>query len=141
MNLILFFTYKTSIEDWINSGIFSREVKLYKELSDTGKKITFISYDHENYSDSLSSYNIRHIPIYKKAKDKKSNLKTLIACLKILFFQRDTFSKSDIFKTNQLSGSWIAILCKIFFRKPLFVRTGYDLYEFSIRNKKSDLKR
>ena len=34
MNVILFFTYGVSLKDWDNSGLISREIKLYKELSE-----------------------------------------------------------------------------------------------------------
>ena len=37
----------------------------------------------------------------------------------------------DLIKTNQLKGSWSAIILKILTGKPLIVRTGYDLYSFS----------
>ena len=42
----------------------------------------------------------------------------------------------DVLKTNQLFGSWIAILSKLKYEKPLIVRTGYDLYSFSKMNRK-----
>ena len=37
-------------------------------------------------------------------------------------------------------GSWIAIILKFIIKKPLIVRTGYDLLEFSIKENKSLLK-
>ena len=44
-------------------------------------------------------------------------------------------------KTNQLMGSWIGIMLKLIFAKPLIVRTGYDLFRFSIYEKKSLIKK
>ena len=43
-------------------------------------------------------------------------------------------------KTNQLMGSWIAIMLKLIFAKPLIVRTGYDLFRL-IYEKKSLIKK
>ena len=45
----------------------------------------------------------------------------------------------DLIKQNQLLGSWTAVLFKFLLNKPLFIRTGYDMYNFSILDKKSKL--
>ena len=37
----------------------------------------------------------------------------------------------DLIKTNQLNGSWVGIILKFMLKKPLIIRTGYNLYEFS----------
>jgi len=45
-------------------------------------------------------------------------------------------------KQNQLLGSWISIIIKFLYKKPIFVRTGYDMYKFSIEeNKKYFIKK
>ena len=48
---------------------------------------------------------------------------------------------ADIIYTNQLLGSWVAYTFKKRLKIPLIVRTGYDLYEFSILENKSLIKR
>jgi len=40
-------------------------------------------------------------------------------------FHRRWLKSADIFKTNQMDGSWTAVLAKWLHRKPLMVRTGY----------------
>ena len=37
-------------------------------------------------------------------------------------------------------GSWISIISKFLNNIPLYTRTGYDMYEFSIKENKSPLK-
>ena len=40
-------------------------------------------------------------------------------------------------KQNQLQGSWVAIIIKALLHKPLFTRTGYDVYKFCLEDKKN----
>ena len=42
----------------------------------------------------------------------------------------------DLIKTNQLHGGWIGIILKILLKKPLMIRTGYDVLQFKIYQKK-----
>ena len=53
---------------------------------------------------------------------------------KILSFE------NTIIKTNQLWGSWIGIILKIITKKPLIIRTGYDLLTFKRLEGKGVLK-
>jgi glycosyltransferase involved in cell wall biosynthesis len=43
---------------------------------------------------------------------------------------RDIFRDVDIVKTNQMLGSWTAVISSVFFNIPLIVRTGYILTKF-----------
>lgn len=139
MKLLLFFTYKVSLNDWLYSGIFSREVLLYKKLSDQGVDVTFITYDYEDLNHELNKYGIKHIPLYSN-KNKIINNSILFSSIKFLIKNKKIIKDSNFLKTNQLSGSWLALLTKLLYRKPLYVRTGFDLLEFSIRNKKNSIK-
>ena len=42
----------------------------------------------------------------------------------------------DLIKTNQLYGSWLALIAKFIVKKPLIVRTGYDLFLLVLKTKK-----
>ena len=44
---------------------------------------------------------------------------------------------SQLIKTNQLNGSWMGIILKKFLGIPLLVRTGYNIYEFKVKENKS----
>ena len=67
MNVILFFhLWRISLKDWESSGLLSREIKLYKELSKKYNiKFTFVTYGN---SDDLKFVNLidnlEIIPIY-----------------------------------------------------------------------------
>jgi glycosyltransferase involved in cell wall biosynthesis len=37
-------------------------------------------------------------------------------------------------------GSWVPVIAKFFFQKPLFIRVGYDLYKNSLIDEKNKLK-
>lgn len=141
MNLVLFFTYKTSINDWIKNGIFSREINLYKELVKKGSNVTLVSYDYKNYKDDLEPHGIKHLPIFDSDKSKRNNIQIIFQSIKFLFKNKQFFKNIDVIKTNQMLGSWLGLLTKLIYKKPLFIRTGYDLLEFSIKNKKNFLKK
>jgi len=140
MKIILFFTYKVQIKDWLKSGLFDREVELYTQLQKKGHEITFVTYDEESYDSLLREKNIKHMPIFKNTRVPKSNLAYILKTFLFLFKFKKEFKKADIYKSNQLLGAWLPIIGKLFFRKKLYIRTGYDLLEFSLKNKKNILK-
>jgi len=86
-----------------------------------------------------SEFNV--IPYYKYNKPLKNKALTFIQSIIFAFKIKNLIPKPDIIKTNQLMGSWMAIICKYTLRRPLVVRTGYDIYRFSIFEKKILVKR
>ncbi len=142
MKVIIFFTYGISLKNWKDTGLLDREIRLYKYLIENfGLDITFVTFGDQNDEEILINENIKVIPIYKYFKKSRSNI---IEILKSLYYPRRLKSKIDfsnsILKTNQLWGSWIPIIAKIFYGQPLIVRTGYDLITFKKNEKKSKLK-
>ena len=135
-----FFTYKVGIRDWLESGIFKREVQLYKELVNKGYKITFVTYDKDSYSELLGESGIIHLPLFRNINEPKSKFMYFVKSLLVVYRSHKIFDNADIFKTNQLLGSWIPIVAKLFYRKKLIVRTGYDLLEFTLKNKKEPVE-
>ena len=100
--------------------------------------LTFGDYKDENI---VNNNFINIIPVYKflnKKKNKLHNTINLILNLKPLF--RKLNIEFDLIKTNQLFGAWIAIFIKRFSKKPLIIRTGYDLFLFSRKDRKNILK-
>ena len=61
----------------------------------------------------------------------KNRYVRVVKSLAIPFIFRDVLRESSILKTNQLKGSWVAILSKIIFKKSLIIRTGYDALKWS----------
>jgi len=138
MNIILIFSYGISLKKWDEAGIIDRELHLYKELERKYNiYFTFVTFgdeQDEKYSNKIT--NLKIVPIYKYIKF--SNLR-IINFIKTLYFPFKTykiFNNADLIKTNQLNGSWVGIVLKSLLNTPLIVRTGFNLYEFSIMEKK-----
>ena len=141
MNVALFFTYDISLQKWSELDILEREIKLYNKISNDNVKYTFVTYG--NYSDYEFSNNLKNIeiiPIYSHIKKHKNRLIRFILSITIPFRIKKMLKHIDILKTNQLMGSWIPIILKFLLRKKLIIRTGYDLFFFSIKEKKSIIK-
>ncbi|MFX1260384.1 MAG: glycosyltransferase family 4 protein [Promethearchaeota archaeon] len=127
MNVILLFSYNVSLKNWYDLGILSRELLIYKIL----KKQKDIHYSLITYGDD-SDLNLKNdlggisiIPIKNLI---KSRIKYL-ALIKSFFLPiklYKLFKNSHIIKSNQIVGSWVAILAKILYRKKIIVRAGYE---------------
>jgi glycosyltransferase involved in cell wall biosynthesis len=106
MKLALFFTNNVSLESWQKTGNLDREVKPYQRLLNYFEKIYFLTYGNNE-------------PEIK-------NIKVLPA----IIFNKE-FKKIDVFKTNQLNGSWKAVIAKRIYKKKLVVRQGYQWSVFA----------
>ncbi len=138
MNIILFFTYGISLKDWENSGLLDREIEFYKEQNKINNiNFTFVTYGDNKDLEVLSIPYIRVVPIYGLIKKDKNKFYRMLKSFYIPFILSKEIRNSNILKTNQLNGSWVALVSKFLYKKPLIVRTGYDLYEFSKMNNKS----
>lgn len=120
--LALFFTAGVSLKTWYDIGSIDREVALYNELSKYFKHIYFFTYGgiEDLKFKSYLAANITIIP-------KKCISNSLLYSFMIPFIHRRTLKDVDILKTNQMWGSWSAVLTKLIYRKKLVVRTGYML--------------
>lgn len=143
MKILVLFTYKNSLGTWKSSGIINRELSYYKNLSKKNEiEYIFLTFGDDSEYQYLKDYqNLSVIPIYEYIKKSDNNFKLFFRTLKLPFLVKDQLNEISIIKTNQLNGSWIAILLKLIIKKPLLIRTGYDAFIFSIKDKKSILKR
>lgn len=141
MNIILFFTYDISLKDWETSGLLDRELKFYETLNKKySTKFKFITYgDHEDRN-LINLPFIEIIPVYESIKYSKNKYIRFIKSFLIPYRFANELKDSEIIKTNQLLGSWVAIITKLKFEKKLIIRTGYDLVEFTKKNNKSSFK-
>lgn len=141
MHIALFFTYEISAKDWLVSGLLTREIELYKQISNkTDIEFTFVTYGNHEDIEILSEFKkIKVIPVGKYLKSKNKIIK-FIQSLIIPFKIKKELKNIDLMKTNQLMGSWIPLILKLLLKKPLIIRTGYDLLDFSVKEKKSSLK-
>lgn len=134
--LALFFTAGVSLKTWYEIGMIDREVAIYNELSKYFEHIYFFTYgDEEDLK--FKSYLTDSITIIPKKYISNSFLYSFL----IPFIHRRILKDVDILKTNQMWGSWSAVLAKLLHRKRLVVRTGYMWsINFSKKNPKSWLE-
>jgi glycosyltransferase involved in cell wall biosynthesis len=143
VNILFFFTYGTSLKDWNDSGYLSRELKFFKKMNEIyDTKYILITFgDESDFDLKIDKTYLRVIPIYKYL---KRNSNKLIDILNLLFGVKNIIKELnldyDLIRTNQLYGAWLAIFQKFISRKPLIIRTGYDLFVFSVKDKKNILK-
>ena len=130
--LALFFTAGVSLKTWYEIGSIDREIAIYNELSKYFKHIYFFTYGDEKDL-KLKTYLADNISIIPK----KCVSNSLLYSFMMPFIHRKILKDSDILKTNQMWGSWSAVLTKLIYRKKLVVRTGYML---SINMRRSNPK-
>jgi len=121
MKLALFFTEAVSLDTWDKGGMLSREIRPYLELKSFFEEIYFVTYGKNDlkYADKVGQ-GITILP-------KKLNIPNRLYSLLVPFIYHQELHSCGIFKTNQMLGSWSAVLAKIVYRKLLVVRCGYQL--------------
>ena len=129
MHITLFFTFDVSLKTWYDAGLLDRELIIYKGLVSSGHSVTFVTYGDESdyqYQNKLGKINI--VPIYDFVKKSKIKLLCYIKSLLIPFIIKNKIKETTIIKTNQMWGSWSAVIAKFLLRKPLLVRCGFEHY-------------
>ncbi|MDR3583407.1 MAG: glycosyltransferase family 4 protein [Candidatus Pacebacteria bacterium] len=117
--LTLFFTYGTSLEDWDKNGTLDRELNIYKKFLSYFDKIYFITYGKNDHKFAKKfPKNIIILP-------KKLAVNDFLYSFLIPLTYKKEIRQSSWLKTNQMLGSWSAVMAKIFFGKKLNIRTGY----------------
>jgi glycosyltransferase involved in cell wall biosynthesis len=118
-SLALCFTIGVSLNLWHETGMLTREIAIYNELSKYFKNIYFFTYGMGDlkYKSYLSD-NITIVP-------KKYIKNDLLYSFLLPLIHRKMLKEVDLLKTNQMPGSWSAVLAKLMYRKKLVVRTGY----------------
>lgn len=144
MNILYFFTYGYSLKTWNESGQLNRELKHFEKLHEENNQIKFtlITYGNKDDLNMFDKDFIDIIPIYHYSKKSKYKIFDLINSI-FLFkkLNRVIENKPTLVIQNQLLGCWASFMFKRKFKIPLLIRTGYDMYEFSIKDKKKYFKR
>jgi len=134
IKVTLFFTYGISLKTWAKSGLLQREIRLYKELHQNyGVQFQFITYGDSSdrqWEDKLCG--IELLPIYEKIRKPSLKLFAILQSLWIPWRLRKELVQTDLLKTNQIWGGWVAVISKWLFKKPLLVRCGYEPYKNSL---------
>ena len=139
MLIALFFTYNYSLKTWSDSGILLKELEIYEMLNRKhGIKFKFITYGYKDEESYIKKFDfIEIIPIYEYISKSKFKLINYIKSFLIPFKIKSLLADVTLLKQHQLLGSWVSILSKFINKKPLIIRTGYDMFLFSIYEKKS----
>lgn len=125
IHLVLFFSRNVSLCTWQEYGMFEREVALYNWYTDHGVRVSFITYG--GATDCILQTKIPGVEILFNRRRLPSPLYYLL----IPILHAKVLRRATIFKTNQISGSRVAVLAAKFWRKPIIVRCGYLLSEFA----------
>ena len=136
MRIALFFSYSTSLQDWLKAGFISRELKPFYDLSILyGYKIYLITYGDESdfqlEEAYLKKYNIEVKPL--KVKQGRKFFRNLYDIFSIL-------KNIDLFVSIQTTALIAALPVSYLLNKPLISRSGYDVFAFS-RHSQYSLKR
>ena len=124
-HLVLFFSRNVSLRTWKEHGMIEREVALYNWYSDQGVKVSFITYG--SAADCQLQAAVPEISIHFN----RWHLPSPIYYALIPILHTRVLRRATIFKTNQISGSRIAVLAAKLWGKPIIVRCGYLLSEFT----------
>ena len=142
VHIVYFFTYGYSLKSWESAGILSRELKIFDKLiEDFGLKFTFVTYGNHKDKEFNLNKNIKIVPIYSLIKKSENKYKNLFRSFKVPKLLKNEIGNFDVIKQNQLLGCWVSILLKLNSKKPLYTRTGYDMFLFSLKEKKSIFKK
>lgn len=127
--LVLFFTAGMSLKKWSEGGMLSREVSIYNELAKHFDEILFLSYGSEG-ENKYKNFLAANVEILYN----KRRINPFVYSFLAPLIHRKAIKKADILKTNQMLGSWIAVIAKLFFRKKLVLRQGYQ-YSLTLKKK------
>ncbi len=141
MHIIVFFTYGVSLKLWNDTGLLDRELLVYRRFVKNGYKITLFTYGGKEdleFKDFLSE--IRIVPAYIKAKRHNNKMLRFLFSFTLPFIFKDFFKSADIFKTNQMLGSWVPVIGKLLYKKKLVTRCGYELLRNWLRDKGNSIR-
>lgn len=145
MNIVYFFTYGYSLKVWKDSGQLEREIFHFESLKkkNPDMEFTLVTYGNEEDLNLIEKNFIKVVPIYNYLP--KSNYKVINFINSFFYIKKIKkfikIDKTTIIIQNQLLGSWISNSMKKITNSPFVIRTGYDMYEFSLNENKNILKK
>jgi len=142
MKVAVFLTYNYSLQTWYNSGTLNRELEIYKQINNINNaKFTFYTYGGSEDVELIKDFpNFNVVPMFKKLTT-KGRIYKFVYSLFIPLLYKNNIENEDILHQHQLLGSWVVIISKLLYGKKAIIRTGYDMYEFSILNNERLIRR
>lgn len=146
MKLALFFTCHISLKLWVDTGLFFREKLLYEQHLRRGnlEKVYWLTYGRNDrvMERQLKDEGRLHpdIIVLPMPRIFVGKLGRLLYSLIMPLIHRCSIKNAHILKTNQMFGSWSAVIAKWLYKKPLIIRSGYTFSKNFKKQKKSKLK-
>ena len=139
MKVAVFFTWDYSLNTWHESGTIGRELKFFKSLEEKRNiYFTFFTYGDSSEYKLAKEHNINEVfPVYKSTTYYKNKVIRILSSFFIPLKLKNKINNIDMLYQNQLLGCWVPILIKKLYKKPLVIRTGYDMHDFAKQDKKS----
>lgn len=131
----LFFTRGVGLCQWLESGLFDREVLIYHVHINSGyfSRVYWFTYGandaelaRELHDSGRLSKCIEVVPCPRWIRFAGRLSSALYSVLLPLVVGKFA-ARCDVLKTNQMEGSIPALVCAGIWKRPLYVRTGYTL--------------
>jgi glycosyltransferase involved in cell wall biosynthesis len=130
MKTLLLFSFDMSLTEWVRLGLYNREMGLYRNLANEyDVDVDLLTYGMEDDCSFETNRRINVIPSYAGRRRPTSVWIRLFASFLLPIRFADEFKSADLYKSNQMSGSWVGVVAKILYRKPFLLRCGYELSE------------
>ena len=123
-SVVLFMTRGVSLGRWDRLGMLERETALYRRLMERGVRVGLVSDSYDDaprYRDRLPGLEIR---------ENRWRLPWKAYHRLVPLLHGRWLAGFDLFKTNQVAGSAVALAAAKRHRKPLLARCGYLLSAF-----------
>ncbi len=126
-------TFDVSLSSWQQTGIFEREIALYRRLAQRGVQVTLFSYGHrDDLAFEREIAPVRVLPLWGARRLPGGRILRRLWSLALPWRYRREFGSVSLLKTNQMFGAWVAVITKWLTRKPLLVRCGFDFHRFLV---------
>ncbi|HOW28622.1 MAG TPA: glycosyltransferase family 4 protein [Elusimicrobiota bacterium] len=133
--LALLFTINISVDDWHRQGLLDREKMIYEDLLDRGVYQTIYWFTYGTNDLQYQPLLRKEIIIIPMPALFATKIGMFIYSFLMPLLRAAYFRKCDVIKTNQMPGSWTAVMVSVLFRIPLLLRTGYT---WSLTVKRND---
>ncbi len=135
----VFFTRGVSLKNWVETGLFEREVLIYHAhiKNNYFSKIYWFTYGSSDkdvaeklHQSNRLSKQIEVVPCPSWF-SLMGRINSLVYTFFLPIFIISQAKLCDVFKTNQMDGALAAVILSRINKKPLYVRTGYTFSLFT----------
>lgn len=127
INLLVIFSFGTSLLEWKKKGLLEREISIYKRFSKEGVNIGFLSYGNDSDLKLIKKKN--NFNVFPIRSHYKGKIIPVITPLLMVLVNKKYFRNFDIVKSNQMTGSSFLWFIKYFYQKRVILRCGYEKFK------------